>query len=110
MWEKRYGIITPERTDTNIRHYCDTDLKKLLNIAILNTNGYKISKIADLEIEELHDCVTQVCENGCPAQVHVDRLAVAMVDLDEIRFEKFLPITFYTLVLSLWWWTFWLPF
>jgi DNA-binding transcriptional MerR regulator len=46
IWEKRYGLIEPRRTMTNIRTYCDTELKKILNVSILNRNGLKISKIA----------------------------------------------------------------
>ena len=53
IWEKRYGLIEPERTNTNIRAYCDAELKKLLNISILNRNGFKISKIASLSPEEI---------------------------------------------------------
>ena len=32
IWEKRYNILTPKRTDTNIRYYDEQDLKKLLMI------------------------------------------------------------------------------
>ncbi|HJZ40361.1 MAG TPA: MerR family transcriptional regulator, partial [Bacteroidales bacterium] len=53
IWEKRYGLIAPERTSTNIRTYCDTELKKLLNVSILNRNGIKISRIAQLSHEEI---------------------------------------------------------
>ena len=44
IWEKRYGILEPERTDSNIRTYSESELKKILNIAYLKKNGYKISK------------------------------------------------------------------
>ena len=53
MWEKRYGILTPGRSDSNIRHYTEDELKKLINVAILNRNGLKISKIARLNDSEL---------------------------------------------------------
>ena len=43
IWEKRYGIINPKRTQTNIRFYDDKDLKNLANIALLNQKGYKIN-------------------------------------------------------------------
>jgi DNA-binding transcriptional MerR regulator len=49
IWEKRYGLLNPERTDTNIRFYSLESLKKLLNIALLNAQGVKISKIANLD-------------------------------------------------------------
>jgi MerR family transcriptional regulator, light-induced transcriptional regulator len=45
IWEQRYDLLIPERTETNIRYYNDDQLKMILNIALLNRNGYKISKI-----------------------------------------------------------------
>lgn len=53
IWEKRYNILVPERTDSNIRTYNESELKKILNVAYLNRNGLKISKIARLSEEEL---------------------------------------------------------
>ena len=52
MWERRYGLVIPKRTDTNIRFYSDENLKDILNISILNQNGLKISKIAKLSVNE----------------------------------------------------------
>ncbi len=43
IWEQRYGLFTPKRTDTNIRFYNEEDLKKILNINLLYTDGLKIS-------------------------------------------------------------------
>jgi DNA-binding transcriptional MerR regulator len=60
MWEKRYGILTPERSDSNIRHYSEEELKRLLTISILNRNGLKISKIARLTGNDLlHEVLRQ---------------------------------------------------
>jgi len=53
IWEKRYRILEPDRTDSNIRTYSETELKKILNVAYLNRNGLKISKIARLSEDEL---------------------------------------------------------
>jgi len=53
IWEKRYKILEPDRTDSNIRLYNETELKKILNVAYLNRNGLKISKIAVLDEDEL---------------------------------------------------------
>ena len=47
IWEKRYQIFTPNRTETNIRFYSLDELQKLLNISFLNSYGYKISRVAD---------------------------------------------------------------
>jgi MerR family transcriptional regulator, light-induced transcriptional regulator len=53
IWEKRYKILEPDRTDSNIRTYSEAELKKILNVAYLNRNGLKISKIAKLDEDEL---------------------------------------------------------
>ena len=53
MWEKRYGILSPERSNSNIRSYSEEELKKLITISILNRNGLKISRIARLSDSEL---------------------------------------------------------
>ncbi len=53
IWEKRYKILEPDRTDSNIRVYNESELKKILNVAYLNRNGFKISKIAQFREDEL---------------------------------------------------------
>lgn len=90
MWEKRYGVIEPKRTETNIRFYDDEELKKVLNIAILNNYGIKISKIVGLSARELHDKVIEIGNEEVSEGVQVESLVVAMVEMDEARFEKIL--------------------
>jgi MerR family transcriptional regulator, light-induced transcriptional regulator len=60
IWEKRYKILVPDRTDSNIRTYSESELKKILNVAYLNRNGLKISKIAQLDEDELTQQVMTV--------------------------------------------------
>jgi MerR family transcriptional regulator, light-induced transcriptional regulator len=60
IWEKRYSILDPVRTDSNIRMYSEDELKKILNVAYLNRNGLKISKIAVLDEDELTGRVMEV--------------------------------------------------
>jgi DNA-binding transcriptional MerR regulator len=60
IWEKRYSILEPDRTDSNIRMYSEDELKKILNVAYLNRNGLKISKIAILDEDELTGRVMEV--------------------------------------------------
>ncbi|WP_394990290.1 MerR family transcriptional regulator [Emticicia sp.] len=88
IWEQRYNIINPKRTDTNIRTYDDKDLKLVLNIALLQSHNYKISKIAQLSLEELSKEVLAISERqlNYPDQIH--SLTIAMIDMDEDRFEK----------------------
>jgi DNA-binding transcriptional MerR regulator len=63
IWEKRYHILEPDRTDSNIRMYNEVELKKILNVAFLNRNGLKISKIARLSDDELTQRVMTVSSN-----------------------------------------------
>jgi DNA-binding transcriptional MerR regulator len=88
IWEQRYNIINPKRTDTNIRTYDDKDLKLVLNIALLKDHDYKISEIAKLSLEELSKEVLAISDKqlNYPDQIHA--LTIAMIDIDEERFEK----------------------
>lgn len=90
IWEQRYNIVTPQRTDTNIRYYNDEDLKRILNISLLKENGYKISKIAKLSVEELNHEVIKITENSSDFTNQIQALTVAMIDFREERFEKVL--------------------
>lgn len=90
IWEKRYGLIEPQRTSTNIRSYCDEELKKLLNISVLNRHGIKISKIAKLSKDEIREKIHEVVQNNDDAEGKIEGLTLAMVDYDEDRFEKVL--------------------
>lgn len=88
VWEQRYGIIVPNRTSTNIRTYSNDDLKTLLNISLLNKKGYKISKIAQMSAGERRRKVEELHEQDSSYEAHVDALTMAMIELDEARFEK----------------------
>ena len=90
IWEKRYKIVSPSRTATNIRFYSDDDLKKIITVSLLNSQGVKISKIASLSPGELATRVTDLSTNEGSSEVHIDRLVVAMIDLDEGNFEAIL--------------------
>jgi len=90
IWEKRYGLIAPQRTSTNIRTYRDTELKKLLNISILNRNGLKISKIAQLSSDEIVSRINQYTHDITSTESQIENLTLAMIDLDEHRFEQVL--------------------
>ncbi|MDZ7899515.1 MAG: MerR family transcriptional regulator [Arcicella sp.] len=88
IWEQRYDILKPERTDTNIRTYDDKDLKLVLNIALLKDHGYKISEISKMEADEMSKEVMSISDKqmNYPDQIHA--LTISMLDLDEERFEK----------------------
>ncbi|MGM0530335.1 MAG: MerR family transcriptional regulator [Bacteroidota bacterium] len=90
IWEKRYNVIQPKRTPTNIRYYSEYDLKKLLNIAILNREGWKISAISKLENHELTEKVMKFTYNSNDLESLIEKLVIAMVDLDEVKFDRIL--------------------
>ena len=91
IWEKRYGIIKPARTDTNIRYYCDDDLKRLLNIAILNKYGMRISGIAKLSDEQMSEKVMHYASSDLnDADSNVENLVIAMVEMNEYKFDRIL--------------------
>jgi DNA-binding transcriptional MerR regulator len=88
IWEKRYGLIEPRRTTTNIRTYCDTELKKILNVSLLNRNGLKISKIVCMSSQEIADQVSRITHFMPDEQSQIEGLTTAMIDFDEARFER----------------------
>jgi len=88
IWEQRYGIIKPQRTKTNIRYYEDGDLKKLLNIALLNKNGFKISRIAQMSDEEITNKVKSISEVNFEHNTQLDALTLSMIEMDEGKFDR----------------------
>ena len=88
IWEKRYNIIQPQRTPTNIRYYLDEDLKVILNIALLNRNGIKISKIAKMDNGEIQRKVAEITEVDESFEGQLDSLTISLIELDEGKFIK----------------------
>lgn len=91
IWEKRYGIITPNRTSSNIRFYDDDQAKKLLKISTLLGLGIKISKIAMLSDKEINQKVleAQASENNdIVSDGYINDLISAMLTFDENEFER----------------------
>ena len=87
-WETRYGIVKPQRTKTNIRYYQDEDLKHLLNIAFLNKNGIKISKIAKMSKEEIASRVADMSSVSLEDNTQMDALTLSMIEMDEYKFDR----------------------
>jgi DNA-binding transcriptional MerR regulator len=91
IWEKRYALIEPERTSTNRRYYSDTQVKKLLNVSTLLSQGYKISKIASLSEDEINTKIqtgeeTESKDTICAT--YVNDLIKSMLSMEELAFEK----------------------
>lgn len=90
IWEKRYQLISPERTTTNIRYYSDKDLKKLLNVSTLNRNGLKISNIVSMDNEEINQRIMDISDTSYDFDNQVEQLIISMIDMDESRFDRVL--------------------
>lgn len=90
IWEKRYCLVTPKRTETNIRFYDDSDIKKILNIAFLNKHGLRISQIAQLDDNEIAAKITELTSKNNTSDIQIDNLVISMIELDERKFDKIL--------------------
>jgi len=88
IWEKRYKLLEPERTETNIRHYGLRSLQKLLNVAFLNSNGIKISKIAKLSNEEVSAHVREIASRGNIEHHAFNAFKMSMFHFDQVLFYK----------------------
>ena len=90
IWEQRYSFLKPRRSKTNIRYYCNDELKTVLNIALLNKYGYRISQIDKMSEEELREKIHSLGEiQACQERLVTDMLH-HMIDMDMDRFENVL--------------------
>lgn len=93
-WEKRYNVLDPDRTDTNIRYYNDDQLRHLLNVVTLVRNGYRISEVSALSeseiMEQLEEIQSKRTQDGGAGQYekHINTLIKAGLTYDEALFEK----------------------
>jgi DNA-binding transcriptional MerR regulator len=86
IWEKRYDILQPMRTDTNIRLYDLASLQKLLNITLLHDYGYKISKIATYPQEKIPSLVREIISNKTAKSHAISEFKMAMMNFDQELF------------------------
>ncbi|MGG9960091.1 MerR family transcriptional regulator [Ferruginibacter sp. SUN106] len=94
IWEQRYSFIKPERTGTNIRYYSNDELKKILNVALLNKYGYKISHIDKMNDGEIKEKILSLNQMEAQQERIVNELIQSMVDIDieklEIILDKYI--------------------
>ena len=88
IWEKRYNLLEPERTDTNIRRYSLDSLRKLLNVTLLYNHGFKISKIASLNADEIPKLVRSIALKSNSEQVSINAFKLAMINFDYELFDS----------------------
>lgn len=89
IWEQRYSFLKPQRSFTNIRHYSNTELKTILNIALLNKYGYKISHIDKMTAAEVNEKILTLNPQAQQERI-VNELIQKMIDLEMDSFETIL--------------------
>ncbi len=90
IWEQRYTFLKPQRTDTNIRYYTSDELKTLLNIALLNKYGFKISHIDRMSQPEMREKITSLTQSQAQQERAINDLIHHMVDIKIEEFELLL--------------------
>jgi DNA-binding transcriptional MerR regulator len=110
IWEKRYNVLQPMRSDTNIRNYDLQSLQKLLNVVLLNDYGYKISRIAEHSSEKIELLVREIISEKSTKNHAINAFKLAMVNFDQALFfntynsllsEKSFREVFYEIVIPL---------
>ncbi|MBT8287149.1 MAG: MerR family transcriptional regulator [Bacteroidia bacterium] len=86
IWEKRYNLLEPNRTETNIRTYDVESLQKLLNVVFLNKNGFKISKISNIKENEIPVLVREIASRGNQKHHAINSLKLSMMNFDQTLF------------------------
>ncbi|GEP52010.1 MerR family transcriptional regulator [Flavobacterium noncentrifugens] len=86
IWEKRYNVLEPMRTDTNIRLYDLESLQKLLNITLLHNHGYKISTISKYPEGKIPQLVSEIISSKSAKTHAISAFKIAMVNFDQNHF------------------------
>lgn len=87
IWEQRYSFLKPNRTFTNIRYYNNEELRTILNIALLNKYGFKISHIDKMSAGEVQEKILSLNQAQAQQERLVNQLITQMVDVDMEAFE-----------------------
>ncbi|MEO6231593.1 MAG: MerR family transcriptional regulator [Ferruginibacter sp.] len=90
IWEQRYHFLKPCRTDTNIRYYSNEELKKVLNIALLNKYGFKISHINKMDAGEVRDKILSLTHIQAQQERIINELIEHMIDMRIQKIEDVL--------------------
>jgi len=88
IWEQRYSFLKPRRTQTNIRYYDSDELKTILNVALLNKNGYRVSSIDKMTVEEISDKILSLGSSTARHDMLINDMLKQMIDLNPNEFEK----------------------
>ena len=88
IWEQRYSLLNPQRTETNIRYYTGDELQKVLNIALLNKYGYKISHIDRMTETEMNEKILSLSQAEAQQERTINEMIRTMVNMKTDEFEQ----------------------
>ncbi|MES2648280.1 MAG: MerR family transcriptional regulator [Bacteroidota bacterium] len=88
IWEQRYNFLRPQRTETNIRYYNNDELRIILNVALLNKYGFKISHIDKMDQSELEDKILSLSQTQAQQERTINDLIQYMVEMEIDKFEE----------------------
>jgi len=92
IWEQRYSFLKPNRSFTNIRYYSNDELKSILNIALLNKYGYKVSHIDRMSEVEINDKILALSHSDAQQERTINELIQQMIDMNMLAFEETLNV------------------
>ncbi|WP_294819141.1 B12-binding domain-containing protein [uncultured Flavobacterium sp.] len=89
MWEKRYGLLTPGRGEASLRRtYTLDELRKLLNVTLLTGHGFKISRVAAMDVRQIETLVGEVRTTSIDIAPVVHQYKLAMMTFDQASFVE----------------------
>jgi DNA-binding transcriptional MerR regulator len=92
IWEQRYNLLEPARSNTSIRFYSDDELAFILKVAVLNKNGVKISRIAEMSPDEINAKIEKLTLSNNNQDHYFEILLLALVQMDERLFSETLNV------------------
>jgi MerR family transcriptional regulator, light-induced transcriptional regulator len=86
IWEQRYQLLEPQRTETNIRYYSDEQAKKILKVTILYNQGVKISRIASMNETKINESIMDHELSTNHNHAYIEKMTIAMIELNDELF------------------------
>ncbi|MEO6406994.1 MAG: MerR family transcriptional regulator [Ferruginibacter sp.] len=90
IWERRYQLFEPSRSSGNVRIYSFADLEKLLPIALLTKNGYRISTVLKSTAYSLDNAIQRIAEDDVQWEHAINQLIVHMYHSKQAFFDELL--------------------
>lgn len=92
-WERRYGVVTPTRSEGGQRLYSDADIRQLQLLATAVDGGRSIGLVAGLNLPDLEQLIDEDRETpihpiGDLVAPDVERVKIALDHIDQMQTEE----------------------